>query len=353
MTDDLTETATRRRLAIAGGWTFGLYAGWTIVTATAAGSSAGPTAGLVLASGLVLFVSWFVASRRPWLVPAFVVGATMLVIIGHGDAALTLASWRGLLGYANATAALLVQATFAGVMVFVTARSRAGRIIGATAAGIFATGVILTGSVTAAVMMPTVFLLALLVERIRGIRAAIVACGCVFGVTLLVTLALGASGLGTGASPVDHLVRATISSQRVTLWGESLSLMADDPLLGVGPERFAQTSPTAVSDADLRWAHNEFLQAGAESGILGYLAGVGIFIWGFVSLYLGSPARVAVVAACALAVLGVHASVDYVLHFPTVALTGAALLGTGLGARRPDRTTVPMPADRTPAEVPA
>jgi hypothetical protein len=54
----------------------------------------------------------------------------------------------------------------------------------------------------------------------------------------------------------------------------------------------------------------------------------GLFAWGFARLgLLGAPDAPAIVAAGALAALGIHACVDYVLHFPALPLAAAALFG--------------------------
>jgi hypothetical protein len=147
-------------------------------------------------------------------------------------------------------------------------------------------------------------------------------------------------GIRTGNDSVNRFVGTTITEERVALWNEALSIAAKHPLLGVGPGGFARTSAIALADPDLRWAHNEFLQAGAETGLPGYVFAIGIFLWGFAALAQGSPGRVAALSAAGLAVLGIQASVDYVLHFPFVVLMGAAVLGIGLGAgRAPAPTT--------------
>jgi O-antigen ligase len=92
------------------------------------------------------------------------------------------------------------------------------------------------------------------------------------------------------------------------------------------------------TDRDEPWAHNDFLQLGAETGLVGFLLLVGIFLWGFARLSaVESPDTVVVLGAVALAVLGVHACVEYVLQFPAVVLGASALVGTAVGAGDPRR----------------
>jgi O-antigen ligase len=329
---------------IVGVFVFATSATWAAVTAGTAGSSAWPTVGLILMSGSTVALCWILSLRRPLLVPTAIIGVTAALLATHWGATFDYDPRHGLVGYANAAAALLVQASIAALILVAIGASRAARVGGLLAVVVFVSALIFTRSWTAVLVTPVVLLLALLVERTHGGRAAVVVCAGLFGVVLVSTLVLGASGLGTGAAPIDRAIQATLSEQRVTLWREALSLTAREPLLGVGPGRFALTSPTASSDEDLRWAHNEFLQVGAESGIPGYVFAVSIFVWGFAALWLAAPTAITVLAACALAIIGIHACVDYVLHFPTVVLAGAAILGTSLGAYQDDEITAVMPS---------
>ena len=310
-------------------------AGWAAVAAASAGSSGGPLAALILSAGLTLALCRIVASRWPTLVPAGLVGAAIVLMAADPEATLRSGPLQGPFGYANATAAFLVQATIAALMLVMAGRALVVRVVGAIAAAGFAFVVLITRSWTAAIMLPVVVLISLAVERARGSRAAVAVSGGVFVAILVLTVALGALGPGAGEGSIGRaVVRGTITQVRVALWRDALVLMKEEPVLGVGPGRFASESPTASSDEDLRWAHNEFLQTGAETGLLGFALTVSIFLWGFAALWLGPPGPLAALAAAALALLGIHASVDYVLHFPAVALAGAAVVGTGLGAQR-------------------
>jgi hypothetical protein len=54
-----------------------------------------------------------------------------------------------------------------------------------------------------------------------------------------------------------------------------------------------------------------------------------VFVWGFARLWVHpAPDVMVALGAASLAALGLHACVDYVLHFPAVPLTAAALVGT-------------------------
>ena len=333
MSVDRFVTATAG-LTVAGIALFASSAIWATVTAVAAGSSSAAVTALILGSGLTLVLSVLLAAWRPELVPAGLVGGAVGLLLLDAEATLRSGPLQGPFGYANATAAFFVQAIVAALMVVVASRSAVPRVGGMVAAGAFVFVIFVTRSWTAAILLPLVVGITLLVERARGGRAAVVVSAGLFAAAVVLTIVLGASRLGSGGGAVGEVVGGTISQNRVTLWNEALSLMVREPVLGVGPGRFATASPTAASDADLRWAHNEFLQAGAESGLPGFLLTVSIFLWGFAALWLGQPSRLVVLASAGLAAVGIHASVDYVLHFPAVTLAAAAVVGTGLGADR-------------------
>ena len=96
----------------------------------------------------------------------------------------------------------------------------------------------------------------------------------------------GIVGLGTGLQDAG----------RASVWADSYRIFVDHPLFGVGPGGFAETSPTAREERDLRWAHNEFLQQGAETGLPGFLLLLGLLAWLFWKLWSVGSGRAAVAA---------------------------------------------------------
>jgi O-antigen ligase len=313
-------------------------AAWSGLCALAADPSSPNTTLLVAASGVVLAACWVAAARRPALAAAGVVGAAVGILLADPAALLRTGSREGPFAYANATAAFAAQACVAGLLLAVLAHG-ALRIVGAATAAGFGVAILATRSWTAAIALPVTLLLAMGVEQTRGGRAAVAACGGLFVAALVATVLLGAWGRG---DPLESVFDATITGTRVVLWHEALVLTSEHPVLGVGPGNYASSSAIAASDRDLGWAHNEFLQSGAETGIIGYALVAGLFLWGFVALGAGELGRIAALSAAGLATLGIHASVDYVLHFPSVAVVGAAVVGLGLGVTRVGRRA---PAD--------
>jgi O-antigen ligase len=170
----------------------------------------------------------------------------------------------------------------------------------------------------------------------RASRAAIMGCGAALAAVLLATILLGATydPAEGPAGVTSALVRTGLTERRPALWHDAWEALQADPA-GAGVNSFASVSPTAQADADSIHAHNEFLERGAELGVAGLVLMVLLFGWAFVRLWMvPHPDAVQALAAASIAVVGVHASVDYILHTPAILLGAAALLGTGLVPRR-------------------
>ena len=107
-----------------------------------------------------------------------------------------------------------------------------------------------------------------------------------------------------------------------------MDIAADEPVFGVGPGFFAQASPTALADADARWAHSAYLQVGAETGVIGAaLLGL-VLLWVFGALYRSrQDERLIVIGTAAVTALAVHAAINYVAHFPALVIIAALLAG--------------------------
>jgi O-antigen ligase len=229
----------------------------------------------------------------------------------------------GPFGYRNATGAFYAQAAIAALIVAATVRRRPLRIVAVAAAIPFA-AIAAKDSSTAGLGLLAVAVAALAFGGARLARVSIVAAGTLFVLVLAATVVLGAGH----RSGTQNVFTRALTERRLELWHESLSIIAHHPG-GVGPGRFQNVDPLARHDPDARWAHNEFLQQGVELGWLGMALVVLLFLWGFARLWAHPrPDLVVALGAASLAALGIHASVDYVLHFPAVPLAAAALVGT-------------------------
>jgi O-antigen ligase len=338
-------------------------AGWTAVSALGTGADRGDAAavvGLVALAAGAYGLGRVVGLRHPWLPPVAVAAVAVVAALppiagrsGHAPA--------GALGYSNASAELFLQGFAAALLVLALADRRAWAISAAVVAAVLAAVTIRAGSIAATGLL--VVPAAALVAAAAGVysRRALLALEILLVVALVGTIVLGAWGGGgsPGDRPVAPLIDATLSGRRIALWHDALVLMAEHPIIGVGPGRFRVESPTARADPDARWAHNGFLQQGAETGVPGLVLLLGIFLWGLARLQGsrapavaangGGPRLVAgaalgggprLVAGAAVAALGIHACVDYVLHFPVLPIAAAAILGSAVPrAHRREGTT--------------
>jgi hypothetical protein len=332
---------------------FAAAAGWVAVTGIVAGAAAGPVVGLLVATGLAWGACRVFGERSPAALLTGVVGAALAVAASDLGATLRTGPLQGPFGYANASGAFFAQAALAGVMLTVCARARALRLAGGTAAAVFAGLVVLSGSWAAVILLLVLVPLAVLLGRSRGARTAVAVLGATFAVALLSTIVIAALRIGTGPGLAERAIGVAISDRRVELWHDALVLTSSDPLLGVGPGRFSIESPIAASDPDARWAHHEFLQLAAETGLPGFALLVGLFAWGFASLWAAGSGRLIALGAAGLAMVGIHACIDYVLHFPAVPLAAVAVFGAALGARRGEPVVAPPIPGPVSVEVPA
>lgn len=312
--------------------------GWTLAAAAASGGSPIPVVSLLAASAVSLTVGRVASSRVRWAAPAIVLAAALALFLASPGATLSGSPLYGPFGYANAAGAFFVQAAVAGLMVAVSVRSTGGRALGVAAAIVFGLVPFAKSSLAAASLVAVLPALALTARGGKAVRLVIATCGALFVLVLASTIVLGATFTGgPRVGAVDRVVDRTLSERRVALWHDALEIMNEEPVTGVGPGRFQVTSPTAVGDADARWAHDEFLQQGAEGGLVGFGLLLALFLWGFVRLRATpGPDIVTALGAVALAALGIHASVDYVLHFPAVPIAAAALVGTAQAPRKMD-----------------
>jgi O-antigen ligase len=252
---------------------------------------------------------------------------------------------RGALGYTNASAALYLQGVVASLMLFSDAR-RALRVAALAAALAFAAATLLTGSqaANALLALPAVALLG--TSRRAAGRVIVLFLG-LFIAALASTIVIGATYQHQGsADGITGVIDTTLSSRRAALWHDALVLTVDHPIVGVGLGRFRYESPVARSDRDAAWAHNGFLQQGAEGGVPALVFAVSIVVWAFIRLLLAPRARVASLGAASLAALVIHSCIDYLFHFPVLPLTVAALVGAGVGMGPPSFEGLPSIDDR-------
>jgi O-antigen ligase len=308
---------------------------WMVLASLDSGGSAVPGVQLLLGCGLALVVVRKIGPQARVVVPAAVLLTATIIAAGSDTGVLSTAPLSGPFRYINADSAFYVQAAIAGLMLAAGAGPWLVRVLGGVGAGIFAILPFAIHALAAAwliVLLPGAALFSVAAMGSRGARHAVLFCGLLFVASMSATLALGATYWpGADQNLVRRSAVKAVNEHRLVLWHDAFVIMRRHPAVGVGARRYQVVSPIASQDPDSRWAHNEFLQQGAEGGIAGLMLMALVFMWGFVRLWVVRfPDAVTALGAAALAALGIHASIDYVIHFPAIPVVAASLVATGM-----------------------
>lgn len=263
----------------------------------------------------------------PWVVPAAVVVLGYAIFIESPVGTLSNLSARGFLGYTNAKAAFFVQAAFAAGIIVAARRTPLVAALFLPAVALFYAVPVharsLGAFVASTLLVPGLFVaLAGRGRRAAVALAAVVALGAIATSVLLAREFADDRDSARESRLADRLDRG-----RVEVWVDAYRMLREHPGLGVGPAAFGDQSATASRERDLRWAHNEFLQLGAETGIIGLVLLIALHGWAFWKLWNAGTAAAAV-AALGLSALVIQACADYLYHFPLLPATAAALVGS-------------------------
>lgn len=305
---------------------------WIQIAAVISGGRTVAYSLLFAATGFTFAVARLITRRCRWAVPATVAASVAGTLLIARD---PLGNYRSPLGYANATGAFCMLGVAAALMLSVRRSGMLTWVVALPSIVAFAAVAVLDGCRAATAGIVLVGIAGFAGGRDRATRTAILGGAALVILALVSTTIVGALSLGTSGTSVRErrLIDETLSSARVVLWHEALSIVRARPLAGVGPGRFNEVSPTAHGDTDLGWAHNEFLQMAAETGIVGLALAAALTVWVFVRLWRGERDAGTAVAALALTALLSQAAIDYVLHFPPVTLAAGALAAAGAPPR--------------------
>ncbi|HEX6327298.1 MAG TPA: O-antigen ligase family protein [Jiangellaceae bacterium] len=255
-------------------------------------------------------------------VPAAVVASILAGVAVSGPAAVSGAPLAPPLGYGNANGNLYAMGVAAAAVVAVLANREQVRRAAGVLAVLFAGLSILTLSKAAALLAMGILLIAITAHRLR--RWVVLAAPFVVLATIATTIVLGL----TEGRLVTSSVFEEVSERRTSLWREAMEISVDEPVFGVGPGMFAQTSPTALANADARWAHSAYLQIAAEIGVVGAVLLGLVVLWVFGALFRSrQDVRLIVIGTAAVTALTVHAAIDYVAHFAVLVIVAALLAG--------------------------
>jgi O-antigen ligase len=130
----------------------------------------------------------------------------------------------------------------------------------------------------------------------------------------------------TRLGTVNNYVPESSAGNRPALWRDSLGIFRDHPLVGAGMGSFVTVYPphqTAVSDLLIEHAHNDYVEALTETGLLGevlILATLALFIPNmFMNLRVQlkyEPGWIQLGAAIACCGMIIHSFVDFNLQIP-------------------------------------
>lgn len=146
------------------------------------------------------------------------------------------------------------------------------------------------------------------------------------------------AGPGSTGWEHDWLVNPHRSSQhRGLAWSYALDAWQAHPWLGIGLGNYRWSQPAGGETVYL-YAHNDYLQVAAETGLLGVLALVAgglllaiVIARRWAQLPPGGDRLWLMAAMCGLVYAALHASLDYALRAPLNGLVVALLIGTALG----------------------
>lgn len=235
-------------------------------------------------------------------------------------------------GHTGAAAALLVLAAGAACCAAAAARRAPSRLALRLLAFGTACAALTMRSVAGFVAALGVLLCSLAAARMRRRLLGLA------GFALVTALVVGASWAVAEEALPDGLMislEGQLTGNRVLLWQDAVALAKEHPVLGVGPDRFAEMSPTAQQTLSDGKPHSAPLQQAAEQGVVGVTLLGAAFGWLLYVLWR-SPRSTAVVltAGAALTALAALASVGNALSFTPVT-AGAGLLAGLASARLP------------------
>ncbi|MFD5114289.1 O-antigen ligase family protein [Streptomyces sp. NPDC058391] len=251
-------------------------------------------------------------------------------------------------GDTSAVAGLLVLAAGAASCAAAAAGHTAVRAAMRLLALMIAVAAPLLGSVAGFLGVLGVLLCSLAAVRMRRRLVGLAGFALVTGVVVGTSWAVAEQALPEGLAVS---LEGQLTQHQVGLWRDAVSMAKEYPLLGAGPDRFGDLSPTATQSLEAHSKpHSAPLEQAAEQGVVGVSLLAAVFGWLLYGL-ARSPCstRVALTAGAALTALAALASVGNALSFTPVT-AGAGLLA-GLATARPAAGAVPAQALGTTEDV--
>ncbi|OMI36151.1 O-antigen ligase family protein, partial [Streptomyces sparsogenes] len=196
------------------------------------------------------------------------------------------------------------------------------------------------GSTAGCVAGALVLLCSLAAARARHRLPGLAAMALVAAVAVAGCWAVAVDALPGGLSAP---VRDRLGDHRVGLWHDAARIAEQDPLRGVGPDRFGELSPTVQESAAVGdTPRSAPLQQAAGQGLPGPALLGAAFGWLLYALWRSPrPAPAVLTAAAALTALAVESVLGDALSFPEVT-AGAGLIAGLATARLPEAVPGPL-----------
>ncbi|MGZ3146656.1 O-antigen ligase family protein [Lentzea chajnantorensis] len=172
----------------------------------------------------------------------------------------------------------------------------------------------------------------LVLRRVLPVRAVVVT-AAVTGLAALVFAQVAHAELDRALQEKSHIA-GTNADTRVLRWQAAARMLADEPVLGVGPggfrQHYAAASHNAEIDEQTPVAHNLFLEVAAELGLPGFALLIAVIAAGFVAaeraVRLGADRRqVVAVQAALIAVLVASVFLSEQYYLPLWSLVAIAV----------------------------
>lgn len=237
-------------------------------------------------------------------------------------------------------------------MLMAGAVERDRKLLFITAIGIMAVALLLSGSRGGLIaLVASVALAAFLSTRRHGKRSKLIRFGLLAAIAAIVvggTLLIGGESSFTRIS--DTASSGDISTNRTQIWDVTLKVIRENLPFGAGIGAFGQAYTKFDEGSGLErveQAHNDYLQAAADAGIVGLLIG-GSFLWllwrqGRIGIASANGFRrgVAIGAAAGIFAILVHSLFDFVLHTTAVTVLFLLLVALLVAAGKKFRDDVP------------
>jgi hypothetical protein len=155
-------------------------------------------------------------------------------------------------------------------------------------------------------------------------------------VAVVVVLLAGVAGFAAKYSGYFE-TGASSAAARLDYWRAAWTTMLDRPIFGSGPGTFVISYKSLKPpEAEMtRLAHNDYLQQGSDSGLVGLLAYAGLWFVSLIELYRRSPPAGPLFGVwLGLTGLAAQSFVEFGLYIPTLAWPAFLLLGFALGHTR-------------------